>query len=397
MKRNVVLIGGLALLAVLALLVLGGGRRRDFNENLTLRHEDRNPYGYSVARGLLPDLFPGTSLVNDRNAPGLWDSVDTEAGGQAVVLVGRDLAATDEQLETLLEFAEKGNYVFCVAPEFSSGVFDRLRLYNTTFYSFQTTDSVEVQLRAPRFAETRFRCPVPAAGTRFTLRNTDSIVVLGTDGEDHPNFLQYRVGKGALFLHGEPMAFTNFFLLQPGNETYFTQAFSVLPQGLQRVVWNEYYLTAHNGNNSEPNWLGVLMKQQSFAWAFWVLLGILALYLLSEMRRRQRAIPPHAAPRNESLDFVKTVGRLYYDKRDDHNLALKMIQYFLEGVRHHYKISTTVLDADFVQRLEARSGYPKEQLQPLVDLIVNLRNHGRTTPAELQELHRQLEAYYQTT
>ncbi|TCJ16562.1 hypothetical protein EPD60_07400 [Flaviaesturariibacter flavus] len=396
MKRNGLLIGGALLLVVIAVLVIGGGRRKEFNQRITLRYEDRIPYGYSIARGLVPDLFPGVPLVNDRNAPGAWDSIDVNTGGQAVVLVGRELAATDDELETLLAFVEKGNYVFCIAPDFSSAVFDRLRLYNSTFYSLKGEDTLRVQLRAPRFNEKRYTFPGPSAGIHFSLRGADSTVVLGTDGDDHPNFLQYRVGKGALFLHGEPMAFTNYFLLQPGNETYYAQAFSVLPQGLRRLVWNEYYLTAHSGAGGEPNWLGVLMKQQPFAWAFWVLLFILGLYLLSEMRRRQRPIPPHPAPRNESLDFVKTVGRLYYDKRDDHNLALKMIQYFLEGVRHHYKINTTVLDSEFVQRLEARSGYPRERLQSLMDLVARLRHEGRTTPAELQDLHRQLEAYYQT-
>jgi hypothetical protein len=395
MKRNLLLIIGLGLVIALVLLVLGGRQRRP-DERVTLRRDDKIPYGYFAARQLLPALFPGTRIVDDRKAPGTWDSVDTDAGRQAVILVGRDISADSDDMNELLSFVEKGNYVFCIAPDFSAELCDRLRVYNTSFFTPGEPDSMAVQLAAPRFTQQRFHYPGRSLGVYFTARAKDSSLVLGTNGSGHPNFVQYHIGKGALFLHGAPLAFSNYFLLQPGNEAYFNAAFSVLPSGLNRIVWNEYYLTRHSDNDREPNWLGVLFRYEAFRWALLVALGTLLLYALSEMRRRQRFIPPFTPPRNDSLDFVKTVGRLYYDKRDHHNLALKMIRYFLESVRYHYKINTTVLDSEFVQRLEARSGYPRERLQELVDLIVNIRNHGVTSSTELQELHRQLENYYQT-
>jgi hypothetical protein len=396
MKRNLYLLIGLGVIVVLALLVLGSNRRRRPEERITLRREDKIPYGFFAARALLPGIFPGTAIFNDRQPPGQWDSIDTDADRQAVVLVGRNISADNDDMETLLDFAEKGNFIYCIAPDFSSELCDRLRLYNGSFTSGNPNDSLVVNLAPPRFAPRRFHYPGRPVDTYFTLRAADSTVVLGTNERGRPNFVQFRVGKGAVFLHGAPLAFSNYFLLQPGNETYFASVFSVLPADLRRIVWNEYYLTRPDKNDKEPNWLGVLFRYEAFRWALLVALATLLLYALSEMRRRQRAIPPFAAPKNESLDFVKTVGRLYYDKRDHHNLALKMSQYFLESVRHHYKMNTTVLDSDFVQRLEARSGYPRERLQTLVDLIVGIRNHGTTSATELQELHRQLEAYYQT-
>jgi hypothetical protein len=395
MKRKWLLFVLLGVIVVVTLAILGSNRRRSLEERITLRREDKIPYGFSVARSLVPALFPGTAIFNDRQSPGLWDSLNTDDDNQAVILVGRSINADSDDAKTLLDFAAKGNYIYCIAPDFSAEFCDRLRLLNYSPLTIGDEDTMIVSLAAPRFAKQSFTYPGRSLGVYFVPRAVDSTVVLGTTGHGQANFVQFRVGKGAVFVHGSPLAFSNYFLLQPGNEAYLQSALSVLPAGLSRIAWNEYYLTHHGEQEEAPNWLGVLFRYEAFRWALLAALGTLLLFLLSEMRRRQRAIPPFAPPRNDSLDFVKTVGRLYYDKRDHHNLALKMIQYFLEGVRYHYKISTTVLDSEFVQRLEARSGYPREHLQELIDLIVAIRNSGVTNAQDLQDLHRQLEAYYQ--
>ena len=64
----------------------------------------------------------------------------------------------------------------------------------------------------------------------------------------------------------------------------------------------------------------------------------LLLYVVLEMRRKQRTIPVMTKPKNDSLEFVKTIGRLYHDKGDHKNLCRKMSAYFLEHVRNRYKL-----------------------------------------------------------
>ncbi len=54
-------------------------------------------------------------------------------------------------------------------------------------------------------------------------------------------------------------------------------------------------------------------------WAFWMLLLLFLIVFLFESKRRQRLVPVIGALRNTSLDFVKTIRRLYYQRRDNHN------------------------------------------------------------------------------
>ena len=95
-------------------------------------------------------------------------------------------------------------------------------------------------------------------------------------------------------------------------------------------------------------------------WAFWLLLLLFMLIYLIESKRKERMIPVIAPVRNTSLDFVRTIGRLYYQRKDNLNLANKMSVHFLGHVRSKYNLQTSFLDQEFTDRLTYKSGYNKE-------------------------------------
>jgi hypothetical protein len=108
-------------------------------------------------------------------------------------------------------------------------------------------------------------------------------------------------------------------------------------------------------------------------------------------------IPPHEKPTNDSLDFVKTLGRLYYDRRDHKNLAGKMGAYFLEHVRSTYKIITHTLDDDFIQSLHVKSGYPQPEIKKIVTKIEQFSEWPNISEERLADFHKSLELFYQNT
>ncbi|GAA4331687.1 DUF4350 domain-containing protein [Flaviaesturariibacter amylovorans] len=398
MKRRLPLLIALAVVLVVIVIAVGRGKSsRSFDERVTLRRDDKIPYGCFAARHLLPTLFPKATVSDDRSMPGKWTNLTAANSGQAVILIGRDINADEEELTELLDFVRAGNYVFLSGGDFSYTFNRKLGLMNSTFDFASSDDSLEVELVEPRFPHRVYHYAGRNGGTVFGRNDPDSVQVLGTNEMGRPNFVALRYGNGLLFVHGAPLAFSNYFLLQPGNLDYFEQVLSVIPRDVTQVVWNEYYLSKREGPQEEPNWLAVLLRHEGFAWGLGVLLAALLLYAFSEMRRRQRWIPPYERPRNESLDFVTTLGRLYYDKRDHSDLAHKMTTYFLEHVRAQYKLSTEVLDEDFIRRLRVRSGYPEEDLRGIVDTIQTLRNEQSVDANRLQSLYRRLESFYQNT
>jgi len=103
-----------------------------------------------------------------------------------------------------------------------------------------------------------------------------------------------------------------------------------------------------------------------------------------------------ARPRNDSLEFVKTIGRLYHEKRDNKNLAKKMAAYFLEHVRNRYKISTTRLDDEFVKSLQRKTGQPEKNIGEIIFFINSIDEEDEITDQQLADFHKKLEEFYKT-
>src|SRR5262249_2411564 len=115
-----------------------------------------------------------------------------------------------------------------------------------------------------------------------------------------------------------------------------------------------------------------------------------------EMRRKQRIIPVIAKPRNDSLEFVKTIGRLYHEKRDNKNLAKKMAAYFLEHIRNRYKLSTNRLDDEFIMSLGRKTAQPGDNIMEIVSFINNIDETDEIADPQLADFHKKLEEFYKT-
>jgi hypothetical protein len=138
----------------------------------------------------------------------------------------------------------------------------------------------------------------------------------------------------------------------------------------------------------------VILKYEPLAWAFWLSLLLILLYLLFGGKRRQRIIKAIAQPVNTSVAFTETVGRLYLQKKDNRNIADKMITYLLEHIRNHYFISTTSLTEDFTAMLSRKSNLPYEQVQRLIATISRVQRMDTVDDTTLLSLNQQIENFY---
>ncbi len=373
-------------------------------ERITLRKQDKIPYGFYAARNLLPSLFPSAIVYSDMRSPGYWDSVSSDGKNQAVILISRSLNADKDELNRLLNFAKKGNYVFIICKYFSYQANDFFDFNDTLFieendYTVANLDSLSVQLVSPRFKNSgTYIYPGKKYGGFFKTIDTGYATVLGRNGEGFPNFIQFNAGSGAVFIHTAPLAFSNYFILHKNNMPYFQQAFSVIPPSVKKVLWNEYYLTKQNTQpKSEPGWLRVLLKYEAFRWALLTAMATLFLYVLLEMRRKQRIIPVVEKPKNDSLDFVQTIGHLYHDKKDHKDLAKKMSVYFLDHIKNRYKLSADILNEGFISALHVKTGYNLNKIKNIVDYILRVEHSDIIKEQELADFHNQLESFYQNT
>jgi hypothetical protein len=380
-------------------------KKRVLDERLSFRKNDKIPYGTFAAFEGLKELFPKASISNSREEPGYWDSLDMKEGGQALVIVTPQFFADNYEMRKLIEFVSTGNDVFISAAIISEEAKSVLKcgisyldVYAMFMSGVQQTDSLYVSLNNPPFKRSyTYTYPGKRFASYFYEVDTSTTVVLGMGEDGRANFIHLKSGLGNFFVHLSPMTFSNYFLLKKNNYQYYEDLLSVMSPNITSVVWDEYFLMKKSPSNQQTKrkgWVQAFLQHEALRWALLTAIFTILLYTLMEMRRKQRPIPVITKPRNDSLDFVKTIGRLYYDKGDHKNLTKKMTAYFLEHVRTRYKLSTTRLNEEFIEQLQYKTGVQSPEIRNIVSFIQEMEGAEKINDQQLAYFHKQLELFY---
>jgi len=397
---------GLLLIAAIIIILFtsdNGRNKRRIDDRITLRKRDKIPYGTAVAYSNLKYLFPEALIYSDKREPGYWDSLFNYETKQAFIAITGRFSADEPEMKRLITFAENGNDVFISARYISaeaSAIFgcSSSSYEMSLFLDSDTEDSLFISLNDPPFGKnSKYNYPGKKFETYFDKIDSSTMDILGYDNAGHANFIHLRAGKGNFYVQLEPLAFSNYFLLHENNIGYYEKALSVIRRDVKKIVWDEYYLNKkyyEDRSNENGNWLSVLFRYPALKAALLTAIFTLLLYVMLEMRRKQRYIPVVSNPKNDSLDFVKTIGRLYFDKGDHKNLCIKMGAYFLEYVRNRYKLATGLLGDEFVKNLQFKTGCEESEIRGIVSFIKYLDEAPGVDHNQLIDFHKHLESFY---
>ncbi len=378
------------LVGTFALLILIQMRApRKINWTPTFSGYHKIPYGCYVTRALLPELFPDQSVtVAEKPVPEMIDYLPEERF--SYIFINQALPFDSVTVKYLLRIVRAGHTVFAAGEHFGKALADSLKFSLNVDIS-RWDDSTTINLVAPALAHPRgYRFP-PGTGVMYFARlDTPHTTILGMDDQDLPNFVRITLGDGALYLSTVPLAFTNYYLLHRPNGEYAFKALSYLP--VQAVVWDEYYKLGREYVRSP---LRYVLREPPLKKGFYVGLVGVVLFVLFQGRRRQRIIPIIPPVKNTTLEFVETVGRLYYQNGNHRNLADKKILHFLEFLRSRYYVKTDRLTDELCRQVARKSGMPLEEVKELFRYIRRVQQTPRLSEVELQALHKRLESFYQ--
>lgn len=181
-------------------------------------------------------------------------------------------------------------------------------------------------------------------------------------------------------------------MLYRNNNEYAARALSYLP--VRDTIWDEYYKI---GKLQIRTPLRYVLSQEPLRWAYYLSVAGVLMFIFFQGKRRQRAIPLRAPKTNTSLEFVETVGRLYFQAGDHRKLASKKTAFFFEYLRTRFYLNTNNLGEEFVLRVAEKSGVAAQEMRALFEQIQNLHNKHWLSEAELLALNRALENFYQKT
>jgi hypothetical protein len=369
-------------------MMLSCKKEKKMDNRITLWHFDKIPYGTKYAYDNLRFIFTDATIKTSDKYPELLTSDDSDSGRKAIIIVGQRFSPDADDFNALLRFAASGNQVFISAAYFGDSLLSNLNCKLNEEY-VQRSDSMQIEIVIPGSKQwMRYTYPGFAGDNYFSVIDTAHTAILGKNHNGKADFIRVNFKQGgAFFLHTDPMAFSNFFLLYKNNHTYYDYALSNISEHVRVVEWSDYF---RHYKMKPFSALHYILSQQGLRWAFWVLIFLISIVLLIDSKRKQRAIVETPVLKNASEDFVKTIGRLYYEQKNNQNLALKMVIAFLENIRVAYNIPTSQLNDEFSKKLAFRSGQPIDRVLRIVESIHAVRIKSELSDQELMDLHQQI-------
>ena len=386
-KKNIlfILLGVLLFLYIIA--ELSRPKAIDWNDNFS--RERKIPYGCYVLRDMLPEIV-GHTKINDNNESFYTSALtDTLLQNTSLVVITYDFNPDKTDLDVLLQFVKNGNHVFISAINFGNLMADTLKIktdYNVTSLS-KLNRRVKLQFVNPALqskADYRFSRVEPVYFSGFdTLKTT----VLGWDSTKHVNYICINYGKGTFLLHTTPHVFTNYHMLYT-NHDYAVKALAYIEN--TNVIWDEYYKPEREIRESQSP-IRYILSQDSLRYAYYLLMITILLYILFEGKRRQRIMPVVEPPVNSSMEFVETVGRLYFNRKDNKDLAEKKIIHFYDYIISNYFLKPDETDNKFRQQFAEKLSMPVKDIDEIFDSIEQIRKAKGISDEELVKFIKRID------
>lgn len=357
------------------------------NWNESLYYNDKIPYGTYVVYRQLQQIFPGSHIINTNQD--FYDLFHGKhAGNSNYLIFARDIDFNKYDYKELVRYLNAGNSVFMGSSAWGSTLGDTLQI--RTDYELRK-DRAGINFTNSRLvSDSSYKFDEDITSEYFASFDTAHAVVLGENEQGHANFISFKYGKGTLFLCANPLMFTNFSLLNSRGADYAEKALSYLPQQ-KELYWDEYQ---NHDVPEDTSSLRIFASNSSLEWAYYLALVSLVAFIFYEKKRRQRIIPVIEPLKNSTVDFVNVVGQVYYEQRDNTNIAGKKILYFLEHLRSKYFLKTNLLDNEFIEKLALKSGVTDSLAREIVNHINYIHAQNQVTDQELILLNQLIEQFY---
>lgn len=313
----------------------------------------KTPYGCIVLADMMNELGKGNVQENFHSL--YMNPIFEESQNLGNLLIVSPSFFPDPiEIDALFSYLNKGNDVFISAHTISRPLLDSfdIRIKSPLLDSSYFKRSTDVfNFYNPKLKkDSGFVFNRKLSQSAFIIEDSSRVTLLGHDLYKNPNFISLKYGKGKLILHSQPLVFTNIHILY-GSSDYALRALSYLSN--RPLVIDRYY-NPYRAKTSSPT--QYLLSELPLRIAFYILLLTLVLYLVFGSKRKQGVIQVMEPKVNTSLEFIHTVGKLYFNGKNHTDIAHKKAIYFKEFLRNHYYISKVDNSEEELKHISFKSG-----------------------------------------
>jgi|GEM_PF-156089 len=378
-KKEKIYVAALGVL-FLIMILLEMSQPRPINWEHTYHKNDKIPYGNFLLYSLLKeDSYP--NAVQDLEESYFEEEYQGKAflndESQHLLFIGDDYYPNEQDLQILFEYISGGGTAFLVSNRFPVEILDTLGFNVNADYFFEPEEEDETMTDLPEatvafnFTNNSLRKEEGYLFRRnsvtFYIKPQDDknqFEILAQNKEGKASFVTMPFGEGRFFIHCNPLIFTNYYMLTEDGSNYISAALSYLPAGT--ILWDQYQQSIQ----MEPTTpIRFVLQQLPLRWAWYLSLCLLAFWIIFQSKRRQRKIPIVAPPVNTSLEFVDTIGKLYYQQKKHHELARMKIRYFREMLQKKYFVKKGDNQEEVINKLEKQSQIDKVELKKMVEFV----------------------------
>jgi hypothetical protein len=353
----------------------------------TYSDADKIPFGTYILYNQLKDIFPNSNIKTYREP--VYNVISEDGIKNSTYIIVCDGAPLNKyDYKKLTAYISKGNDVFIAATYFGDTLMKELHVRVASHLIRGSANRIGFLNKALR--DQQYDVDLGCSDNSFTTFDTSKAVVLGNNEFNDATFLKFKIGAGNLFLNANPLMFTNYSLLHELGAPYASTALSYLNPN-KNIVWDEYYTQGREGSES---FMRVFLGNDALRRAFYIAFFGLVVFVLYGIKRRQRIIPVIEPLTNTSVEFATVVGMVYYEQRNNDNIAEKQVAYLLEYIRAQFYLKTNVFDNEFILALTQKSNAKPDLVQNLVTQIIQVRNNSRVSDNELINLNQNIEQFY---
>ncbi len=383
--KYIVYVGGALLLFLIIRLI----SPRQFDWTVTYAYDDKNPFGGYALYELLPSLFDEI----DHHYQPVYEIKDSIRTDDNIFIIASDFSGDKADTEALMDHVERGGNVF-ISAEYFWGHFSDTLKFNTydqlvTDVNAATPDSTYLKFSTTKLdTSQQFWFAKGNVSHFFERFDTLNTTIISENAAGKPVTVRIKHGTGSFILNSTPHAFTNIYLLSHDNHEFVSSTLSFLPK--HKLSWSEYYQLGRMESKSP---LRFILNSEPLAWAYYLSIAGVVIFMLFEGKRKQRIIPVMKPLANTSLEFVTTIGNLYFQRADHKNIAEKKIAYLLDVIRSKYLLKTSNFDDDFYEHLSRKSGKPANEVRALFRLIIFVTSSTVISENQLMDLNDKIEKF----
>ncbi|MBW7868746.1 MAG: hypothetical protein H3C31_10515 [Brumimicrobium sp.] len=382
---KIYLIVAVVIVALLTLMQLNKKPILDWRKNYNLK--SKAPFGLYVFNQEADNLF-NHKLKRSKESPYDFYSKDSLKSAHNILIINKGYDI--ESRNKILKQVYKGSNALLIGDWVLSDYFDTLRIHIQNFYNDSST--------LLSFTDTARNAKInidklPNYRGFYMLkdRNHEYLGKVEVKGADSyfSNFVKVSYGKGAFYIHADPMILTNYYLLQVGNEKYVEQVFSYLPHD-KHTIW---FIDNQVMVDESPMRFILQHPALRYAW-YCMLIGMLA-FIIFRGKRMQRIIPIVKPLPNTSVEFVKNIGNLYLNEGNVKDMMNKKAAYFLHKVRTDLLLDTSKLNREFEEKLQLKTNATIEDVEEAIQCIrIAQDNHTIVYEKDLIAMNKLLDKIY---